>query len=221
MPARKTSKKSAAKKSKPARARAASKKTGKKGAAKGVGHAPPGFLLVNMIPRSLSGETAQDSEPHLTVNPANPNMIVGTAFSPNPGGGALAPVYKSLNGGTTWTLNAIVPSQAGSGLGTGDITTSFNRTGTKLYGGILRAGTGNLEFLRTSVPAFPPMTVLKSRPSADQPFTHATTVPSGPGAGQDRVYIGDNDFAAPGGKTQTLDQSLNAAVGPPTTFNSV
>ena len=224
MPARKA-RKAAARKS-PTRSRSkagkkAVKKAAKKSTATGIGQAPPGFFLINMIPQSLSGETAQDSEPHLTVNPANPNMIVGTAFSPNPGGGALAPVYKSLNGCTTWTLNAIVPSQAGSGLGTGDITTSFNRTGTKLYGGILRAGTGNLEFLRTNVPAFPPMTVLKSRPSADQPFTHATTVPSGPGAGQDRVYIGDNDFAAPGGKTQTLDQSLNAAVGPPTTFNSV
>ena len=215
MPARKKSKKSASKKSKPARAR----KAGKKGVAKA---APLGFLLVNMIPQSLSGETAQDSEPHLTVNPASPKMIIGTAFSPNPGGGALGPVYRSVDGGSTWTVNAIVPSTGGSGLGTGDITTSFNRTGSKLYGGILRAGTGALEFLRTNVPAFPPMTVLKSRPSADQPFTHATTVPAGAvGAGQDRVYIGDNDFAAPGGKTQTVDQSLNAAIGPPVAFNSI
>jgi hypothetical protein len=223
MPARKSTKKSTSKKSKSARGRTASKKAAKKGAVTDIGQKPPlGFMLVNMIPQSLSGETAQDSEPHLTVNPANPKMIIGTAFSPNPAGGALGPVYKSLTGGATWVVNAIVPSQAGSGLGTGDITTSFNRTGTKLYGGILRAGTGALEFLRTDVPAFPPMTVLKSRPSADQPFTHATTVPpGGSGAGQDRVYIGDNDFAAPGGKTQTVDQSLNAAVGPPTAFNSV
>src|SRR6267142_6305223 len=198
MPAKKTSKKSTTKKTKPARARA-SKKAGKKTATTGIGLAPPGFMLVNMIPQSLSGETAQDSEPHLTVNPANPNMIIGTAFSPNPGGGALVPVYKSLNGGASWTVNAIVPSQAGSGLGTGDITTSFNRPGTKLYGAILRAGTGALQFLRTPAPAFLPMTVLKSRPNADQPYIHATTVPAGGvGAGQDRVYIGDNDFAAPG-----------------------
>jgi hypothetical protein len=223
MPARKTTRKSTSKKSKSARGRSAGKKAAKQGAVTGIGQKPPlGFMLIDMIPQSLSGETAQDSEPHLTVNPANPKMIIGTAFSPNPGGGALGPVYKSLDAGNTWTVNAIVPSQAGSGLGTGDITTSFNRTGTKLYGGILRAGTGALEFLRTNVPAFPPMTVLKSRPSADQPFTHATTVPAGGvGAGQDRVYIGDNDFAAPGGKTQTVDQSLNAAVGPPTAFNSV
>ncbi len=224
MPARKRVKKATAKKSaRRTAAKKAGKKASRKGATSGIGQAPPGFFLINMIPQSLSGETGQDSEPHLTVNPANPNIIIGTAFSPNPGGGALGPVYKSLNGGATWVVAAIVPSQAGSALGTGDITTSFNRTGTKLYGGILRAGTGALTFLRTTVPAFPPMTILNppGRPSADQPFTHATTVTSGVGAGQDRVYIGDNDFAAPGGKTQTIDQSLNAGVGPPTAFNSV
>jgi hypothetical protein len=223
MPARKKASKAAGKKS--AR-RAPAKKAGKQASRKsaaGIGQAPPGFFLINMIPQSLSGETGQDSEPHLTVNPANPNMIVGTAFSPNPGGGALGPVYKSLNGGATWVVLAIVPSTPGSAIGTGDITTSFNRAGTKLYGGILRAGTGALTFLRTPVPAFPPMTILNppGRSNADQPFTHATTVAAGVGAGQDRVYIGDNDFAAPGGKTQTIDQSLNAAVGPPTPFNSV
>src|SRR4051812_34037430 len=100
MPAKKTSKKSAPKKSTASRAAGASKKASKKAAAGGIGQAPPpGFLLVNMIPKSLSGETNQDSEPHLTVNPANPNQIVGTAFSPNPGGGNLGPIYFSSNGG--------------------------------------------------------------------------------------------------------------------------
>ena len=187
----------------------------------GAAQAPAGFLLVNMIPKSLSGETSQDSEPHLTVNAANAQQIIGTAFSPNPGGASRAPVYASLDGGNTWKLNAIVPSTPGSSIGTGDITTCFNRNGSTLYAGILRAGTGNLEFLRTSSPfASTLMTVLKSRPSADQPFTHATTVPSGPDAGKDRVYIGDNDFAAPSGKTQTVDQSLNAGVPVPA-FSSV
>ena len=214
-------KKSEPKKSTSPRAGGASKKAGKKRGARGVGLAPAGFLLVNMIPKSLSGETNQDSEPHLTVNPANPNQIVGTAFSPNPGGGAFAPIYFSLDGGDSWQLNPIVPSAAGSTIGTGDITTSFNRNASKLYGGILRAGTGNLEFLRTNTPFGPaPMTVLASRPNADQPFTHATTVPSGPDAGKDRVYIGDNDFSAPGGKTETVDQSLNAGIAAPV-FSSI
>ncbi|HYX28329.1 MAG TPA: hypothetical protein VE863_07165, partial [Pyrinomonadaceae bacterium] len=124
MPARKKAKRSAAKKTARRQpAKRATKKTAKTSATKaagGIGQTPPGFLLVNMIPQSLSGETNQDSEPHLTVNPANPKMIIGTAFSPNPGGGALGPVYKSIDEGATWTVNAIVPSQAGSLIGTGD-----------------------------------------------------------------------------------------------------
>jgi len=168
-------------------------------------------------PKSLSGETNQDSEPHLTVNPANPLQIIGTAFSPNPGGGAFAPLYMSLDGGITWALNPIVPSSMGNQLGTGDITTSFNSNATRLYAGILRGGTGNLEFLRTNTPFGPtPMTVLQSRTNADQPFTHALTT----SAGRDVVYIGDNDFNASGGKTQTVDQSLNAGVSSPP-FTSV
>src|SRR5215467_10051193 len=94
--------------------KSAAKKRAKKKAAAGL--APTGFLLVNMIPKSLSGETSQDSEPHLTVNPANTNQIIGTAFSPNPGGGSLAPVYMSLDGGNTWALNPIVPSTPGNRL---------------------------------------------------------------------------------------------------------
>ena len=216
---KKTTKKSASKKAKPRMAKSAAKKrTGKKAAA---GLAPAGFLLVNMIPKSLSGETNQDSEPHLTVNPANTNQIIGTAFSPNPGGGAFAPLYMSPDGGNTWALNPIVPSSPANPLGTGDITTSFNSNATRLYGGILRAGTGNLEFLRTNTPFGPtPMTVLQSRPNGDQPYTHARTIPSGTGAGRDVVYIGDNDFNAPGGKTQTIDQSLNAGAAAPA-FTSV
>src|SRR5262249_31905600 len=132
---KKTTKKSASKKAKSG-AKKAAKKSAKKKA--GIGLAPTGFLLVNMIPKSLSGETHQDSEPHLTVNPANTQQIIGTAFSPNPGGGALAPIYMSLDGGNTWALNPIVPSAVGSTEGTGDITTSFNSNATKLYGGILR-----------------------------------------------------------------------------------
>ena len=45
--------------------------------------------VVNMIPKSMSGETNQDSEPQLTINPENHRMMVGTAFTPDPGGGPL------------------------------------------------------------------------------------------------------------------------------------
>ena len=154
-------------------------------------------FVINMIPRSLSGETSQDSEPHLTVNPSNRKQIVGTAFTPDPAGGPLAPIYISPNAGLTWKLNSIVPSVPGS-IGTADITTGFSGKSSRLYAGILNAGNIHLQFLRTLNPFTPtPMTVLSDRANADQPFTHATKK-----GAKERVYIGDNDFNAPGGKTR-------------------
>jgi hypothetical protein len=93
--------------------------------------------VVNMIPQSLSGETNQDSEPNLAVNPNNPLQIAATAFTPNPSGGALAPIFVSQDGGQTWALNPIVP--CASGFPTADITTKFGGTSNVFYGGILRA----------------------------------------------------------------------------------
>jgi hypothetical protein len=79
--------------------------------------------IVNVIPQSLSGETNQDSEPNIAVNPANPRQVAITAFTPDPMAGPNAPIFVSTDGGDTWTLNSIVPS-AGS-IGTGDITPRF------------------------------------------------------------------------------------------------
>jgi len=38
-------------------------------------------MIVNIIPNFLSGETNQDSEPSLAVNPANPLQIAASAFT--------------------------------------------------------------------------------------------------------------------------------------------
>ena len=35
--------------------------------------------VVNMTPKSRSSETNQDSEPSITVDPTNPEVIVGTS----------------------------------------------------------------------------------------------------------------------------------------------
>ena len=124
-------------------------------------------LVVNMIPRSLSGETAQDSEPTLAVNPANPQQIVGTAFTPDPlGGTSLAPIFVSSDGGQTWALNFIVPSR----VATGDITVAFSSTTNTLYAGILKVPSPpnetRLNILRTKNYLSPtPMSVLADRRS--------------------------------------------------------
>src|SRR5215831_7524605 len=145
------------------------------------------LLLVNMIPKSLSGEEEQDSEPMLAVNPNNPQQIVGTAFTPNPLGGSLAPVYISTDGGQTWTLNAIVPAD---GEITGDITVAFGPQSNNLYAGILKMPQPledtELKILRAkNFQTATPMEVLVDRTGSDQPFVQAST---GSNGATDRLY---------------------------------
>ena len=110
--------------------------------------------VVNIIPLSLSGETNQDSEPNIAVNPANPLQIAASAFTPSPMGGANAPIFVSTDGGDTWTLNNIVPS-AGS-IGTGDITLKFAGNSGRLFTSILDGATesGSRVHLATPVSLF-------------------------------------------------------------------
>ena len=163
----------------------------------------PGIFVVNMIPKSRSGEAEQDSEPFLDVNPNNTKQMVGSAFTPDPNGGPNAPVFVSIDGGVTWALKSIVPSNSQ----TGDITGAYSGTSNKFYSGILkRPGNLLLNILGTNDPtAMTVMTIRSSRSNIDQPYTQAVTV-----TGKERVYVGNNDFSAPGGKTATVDLSLNA-----------
>jgi hypothetical protein len=173
-----------------------------------------------MIPKAMSFEDHQDSEPMLAVNPANPLQIAGSAFTPDPGGGNLAPIYVSTDGGNTWVLNSIVPS-ASPDSDTADISVAFGASST-LYAGIIRRPIVNdrtrLNILRTNnFVGVTKMTVLVDRTGkgVDQPFVQALTATSGADKGKDRVYVGSNDFNATGGKTATVDLSTNAAAAKP------
>ncbi len=173
-------------------------------------------LVVNMIPESLSGETNQDSEPSLAVNPDNPLQMAATAFTPDPLSGALAPIYTTTDGGKTWALNLIVPG-AGSGVGfylpTADITLRFGGKSNVLYAGILRGDTVALNILRTpNYLGSAVMTVLEGRGNEDQPWVQATTAEK-TGGTPDRVYVGNNNFST--SPTATVDFSLNAATAAP------
>jgi len=189
------------------RAQARRKKKRKRG---GPGVTGGEVLVVNMIPRALSRESNQDSEPMIAVNPANPLEIVGTAFTPDPAGGANAPLYVSTDGGKSWRLHSIVPSREGSLSGTNDITVAFAGEGGALYGGILRDPSVNFETLRAASALDPaPMRVLQSREGGDQPFIHAIT-----NAGKERVLVGVNDFDAQPA-TATVDAAASAGIARP------
>jgi hypothetical protein len=169
--------------------------------------------VVNMIPNAQSNEAGQDSEPNVAVNPSNTLNIAGSAFTTNPTGStSTAPIYVSTNGGATWTMNNIVPSGNGS---TGDITLRFAGPSNRLYAGTLRGGFGlRLNVLRTTnFTSTAVMTLLRSRNNVDQPYVQAATFPS---TGADRVYVGNNDFNAPGGRTATVDRTLSGTVTSPT-----
>src|SRR5215472_5323013 len=180
----------------------------------------PVFTVVNIIPRSLSGETNQDSEPNLAVNPSNPLQLVASAFTPNPAGSGDAPIYVSADGGNTWTLQAIVPSDQI----TADITVRFGGNGS-LYAGILRTPitqdpqgnpTPTLNILRTGdILSSNEMTVLVSRTGAgvDQPYIQATAV-----GGNDVVFCGNNDFNQQP-QTANMDFSPSGA-SDPSRFNT-
>ncbi|SOB85844.1 hypothetical protein [Streptomyces sp. 1331.2] len=171
----------------------------------------PTIKVVDITPKSLSGETKLDNEPSIAVNPENPNEIVATAFTAAPLGSPFAPVYVSTDGGNTWVLNPVVPGNGG--LGTGDISVGFASQGGQLYTGILNGLTGDLQILRApTITSATPMSVLVDRSDVDQPWVVAITV-SVNGHDSDRVYVGNNDAASPTGSA-TVDVSGDARTGP-------
>src|SRR4051812_35928795 len=140
--------------------------------------------IVNMIPKVLSGETAQDSEPNIAVNPEQPNQIVATAFTLDPMNGGHAPVYVSQDIGATWSLRSIVPG----GPGTADISVAFGSRGGTLYVGIFNFTTFNFNVLRTAnLFALMLMTFLVDRPEEDQLWVIVMTAHAG-ADDHDQVY---------------------------------
>jgi hypothetical protein len=166
--------------------------------------------VVNMIPESFSGETNQDSEPNVAVNPADPALIAASAFTRDPDPGAMhAPIYVSSDGGSTWSLHSIVPYCQGI---TADVTLRFTSTTNYLYVSYLQTGGlgSDLAVARTADLTFASgMELISEVESGDQPYVQAATVAGGPDAGKDRVYIGYSDGDA------SMHYSLDAALANP------
>jgi hypothetical protein len=167
--------------------------------------------LVNVIPNARSNETVNDAEPNLAINPANLFEVAVSAFTPNPTGGANAPIYVSNDLGRTWALNPILPGN-NANYGTGDITLSFGGTSNVLYAAIL-SGLVPLQLNILRTPNFlgvAPMVPLVTRANDDQPWIDATTDVFG--GARDRVFVGSNDISQRAtGQTATIDRSLDAA----------
>ena len=189
--------------------------------------------LVNMVPNNRSGETNQDAEPTITVDPVNRNHLAGSAFTWDnltaaPMVTATAPIYVSTDDGATWSLAFIVPSKVGAGFPTGDITLAFGGVASGasahmtswLFGGTLSSAVAGrpMTMLRAQDPFSTTVmgTLDTQTGNVDQPHTAALKPPSG----DDKLYVGFNKgfgCVVPSGRTSTLDTSQDADVATPTT----
>ena len=101
------------------------------------------ITLVNIIPSLSSGETNQDSEPNLAVNPANPLEMAATAFTPSPNAGSQnSPIFYSSDGGLTWSLKDVI-----AGTPVRDQTLRFATQSGILYAGVLWGGGNNIALI--------------------------------------------------------------------------
>jgi hypothetical protein len=176
-------------------------------AARGQSPAPPSIKVVNLIPASLSGESNQDSEPFLAIQNQNPQVMVASAFTPNPFSvTGNAPVYVSQDGGKTWALNAITPVQRMTCDITHAMASGENHPRGDLHAGTLACATGITldESESNDVSQTTTMNVQSTRGNVDQPFVRALGVASG-----DHIYVGVNDFNQGNGHTATIDVSVD------------
>ena len=171
--------------------------------------------VIDMMPLAQSAETFQDSEPHLAIDAANTDHMVGTAFTQT-FGGTLAPVYVTNNGGTTWILSDIVNSS----LQTLDIAVDSGGDADDVYAGILRNPLASnnppvtdyrVQFTADAQTAAT-MTDLNQRDGPDQPWIEVQ-----PNGADDRLYVSQNDLGLAGTQTASVDVSLDSG----TSFTSV
>ena len=91
--------------------------------------------LVDIMPESLSGETENDSEPNIAVNPAHPRQIAVSAFTREPMRRSdRAPIFVSTDAGNSWSLRSILRSRQI----TCDCTLRFGSSSGVLYVSALR-----------------------------------------------------------------------------------
>jgi hypothetical protein len=89
-------------------------------------------IIVNIAVDSTDPFNLSDTEPSIAVNPLNPQEIVVVSFSENWGPGVLAAVWRSLDGGNTWSKTFQLPEPATGFSGPRDQKLAFDSAG-RLY----------------------------------------------------------------------------------------
>jgi hypothetical protein len=175
--------------------------------------------LVNIVPAAASGESFQQSEASLAVDPKNLNRMAIATMTNDVAGGEYAPIYVSLNGGSSWALMSVIPALLtphseflGSNYLFVDPAVSFG-VNNWLYAALLRGTTGTAarpigvfrkSDLNTSATK---MTQIGTgRTGVDQPFVQAVGVNNNT---TDLVIVGSDDItidSTGSGKTAAVDQ---------------
>ena len=91
--------------------------------------ASPPIKLVDVATASTDPSNLPDSEPSIAVNPKNPNEIAIVTFSEGWGPASPAPIWRSTDGGATWTKVKQIPQPPTNDVGPGDQKIAFDAAG--------------------------------------------------------------------------------------------
>ncbi|MBI3909715.1 MAG: DUF11 domain-containing protein [Armatimonadetes bacterium] len=89
-------------------------------------------IIVDIATNATDPFNLDDAEPSIAVNPANPLEISVVTFAEGWGPGSPGPVWKSFDGGMTWTKLFILPQPVAGSTGSGDQKIAYTADGRLL-----------------------------------------------------------------------------------------
>jgi hypothetical protein len=157
------------------------------------------ITIVDVVPASLSSERAQNSEPNISVNPANPQQIMISAFGNSD---FKNPIFFSNDGGANWSLFQYtrVSDQTLAWSDKGAFIAELSPSAARIFVGVQRHPTAARH-------QFHPLPVSLFAPSVggpDQPWIDVVTVNI-----RDHIYVAFNDLSVPSARTAAIRFSLD------------
>lgn len=137
---------------------------------------------------------AGDTEPSIAVNPSNPLEIAVVSFSGGWGPGNNGPVWRSTDGGATWSRALILPQPNAASSATGDQKIAFDAAGN-LYVAELALGLTPPRLFVYRGPASAPLTVGSVYGSTNDDQPHLDVDRFSTSAFLNRLYSPWLDFA--------------------------